>query len=68
MDDGIYHGITGNMYAVSRNRMIIAEVCLKIGKSERSIYYSKKHKAWVIRVKNKKQKLKLKEIKDEQNL
>ena len=68
MTMGIHHGITGNYYIVSRDRMKIAEVCKQIGKAESSIYYSRRYEAWVARVKNKKQKLKLKELKDEQNL
>ena len=70
MTEGIRHGITGNYYIVYRDRMNTAKLCIRIGKSERSIYFSARHKMWVARIKNKKQKqkLKLKEIKDEQNL
>ena len=65
MDDGIHFGVTGNYYIVFRDRKKVVELCIAIGKSERSIYYNKRHQRWVARIKNKNQKLKLKEIRDE---
>lgn len=54
-------GITGNFYVIGK-RVDIVEVCKQISKSERSVYYSSKFKRWAIRVKNKRQKVLLKEI------
>jgi hypothetical protein len=58
----IQHGITGNYYATSLEKSELVVLCSEIGKAESSIKWHKKYNCWVIRVKDKKTKNKLKTI------
>lgn len=58
----IKHGITGNLYAYSKNKKEVRWACLLIGKSTNSIYYNKKYGTYAIRVKRKDHKRMLQQI------
>lgn len=55
-------GLTGNAYVFSKNKDSVVEICLKIGKSIKSVYFNKKYKLYAIRVKDKKTKTMLKSL------
>ena len=57
----INYGITGNYYVTSDSKDELIEVCNKIDKSINSTKWHTKHKKFVIRIKDKKTKAKLKE-------
>lgn len=56
----IKYGITGNYYAVSKDKNQLIDLCRKIGKSPNSIGWSEKFGTWVFRVKNRTHKNRLK--------
>lgn len=55
-------GITGNYYYTSVTREPLIAICNAIGKSVNSIYYNKKYKLYVVRIKSKHHKLKAKQL------
>ncbi len=55
-------GLTGNHYVYSTNKENVTKVASLIDKSIFSIYFNKTYSVWAIRVKNKAQKEKLREI------
>ena len=60
----IQHGITGNYYVKCISKEPLINICDKINKSHNSIVFHNKVGLYVIRVKNKKQKELLKQIKN----
>lgn len=52
----IAQGIGGNFYAYSTDKFSVMWFCVKIGKSENSIYYNEKFKCWAVRMKSAKHK------------
>ena len=57
-------GITGNYYYTAIKPETLVDVCKIIGKSVNSIYYNKKYKLYVIRIRSKQHKLKAKQLRD----
>jgi hypothetical protein len=55
------YGITGNYYVTSLDKTELVDVCQRIGKSEVAIKWYDSDVGWVIRVKDKKTKIKLKD-------
>jgi hypothetical protein len=55
------YGITGNYYATSLEKSELVVLCSQIGKAESAIKWHKKYNCWVVRFKDKKMKIKLKE-------
>lgn len=63
----IQYGLTGNYYAKCDSKEPLIEICNKIGKSTSSIVYKTDAGIYLIRVKNKKHKQKLKELNQTKN-
>lgn len=55
-------GIGGNYYIVCNDKCKLVSVCERIGKSSGSIYFNIKYNCWVIRIKSKSMKHKIKNI------
>lgn len=55
-------GIGGNYYVISTNKENLEAICVMIKKSRDSVTFHKKYNCWVIRVKDKKQKKRLKDL------
>lgn len=47
------HGLTGNLYVISKDSWPLEEICHKIDKSPSSVYFNKKYNCWAIRIKSK---------------
>lgn len=56
-------GITGNCYVFSKEKELVINVAKEINKSINSVYWNSKHEVWCIRIKNKKHKELLKNVK-----
>ena len=68
--DGELHiraGMNGNWYAFSIHKMFVHYACNYIEKSQKSIYWSKEHQCWTIRVCLRGQKELLRKLKGEIN-
>jgi len=55
-------GVGGNYYVISTNKENLEAICVMIKKKRTAVYYQKKYNCWAIRVKDKKQKKKLKDL------
>ena len=69
--DGKLHirmGLNGNVYAFSRNKQLVDEVAVKIGRSIRGVYYKSEYGLWALRTKSKICKYKLLALKVEQDI
>ena len=53
-------GITGNYYFTAVSKELLIPICNKIGKSVNSIYFNKKYGVYVIKIKSKHYKRKVK--------
>jgi hypothetical protein len=58
----IQYGLTGNWYVTSENKEDLVGMCVTLNRKISCIQWSSKYNTWVIRVKDKKQKLILKII------
>lgn len=56
------HGLTGNHYVYGYDKDAVVDIALMINKSMKSVYYNEKYRVYAIRIKNKTQKVKLKEL------
>ena len=55
-------GITGNYYYTAGSREQLVPVCESIGKAPSSIYWNAKYNVYVIRIKSKQHKRKVKQL------
>ncbi len=55
-------GITGNHYVYGDDKEAVNTIALMINKSLNSVYWNEKYSVWAIRIKNKNQKLLLRNI------
>ena len=56
-------GLGGNLYFWSKNKEELEDLCSKIDKSPKSVYWNSKYKVWVIRIKSRYHKNRFKNIK-----
>jgi hypothetical protein len=56
------HGLTGNHYVYGYDKDAVVEIALLIDKKEDIVYFNEKYGVYAFRIKNKIQKIKLKEL------
>lgn len=56
----IKYGITGNYYIYSLNKEEVLKITIWLNRSVNSIYWNNKYQKWVLRIKRKSDKLKIK--------